>query len=91
VTGKVFGAYLLVALLHTLWDSMRGLAFVLTTLLTASPALRIALMEGVPLPPTIKEVRTFLTIEVGGLVVISLCGLLMLWRLWRAPDRRPAQ
>ena len=91
LTRKVFGAYLVVALLHTLWDAMRGLAFVLTALFTATPAQRIAIMEGVLVPPTIKQVKAFLTIEIGGLVLISLCGLLMLWRLWHTPDRRPAQ
>jgi len=91
LTRRVFGAYLLVALLHTLWDAMRGLAFLLTAVFTATPAQRIAIMEGVLLPPTIKQVKTFLTIEIGGLVLISFCGLLLLWRLWHAPDRTPDQ
>jgi RsiW-degrading membrane proteinase PrsW (M82 family) len=90
-TGKVFGAYLLVALLHTLWDAMRGLAFVLAEVLTATPAQRMALMQGMLLPPTIKQVKTFLAIEAGGLALISLSGLLILWHLWHAPDHRPAQ
>jgi RsiW-degrading membrane proteinase PrsW (M82 family) len=90
-TRKVFGAYLLVSLLHTLWDAMRGLAFVLTEVFTATPAQRMAIMEGILLPPTIKQFKTFVAIEAGGLVLISLTGLLILWRLWHAPDRRPAQ
>jgi len=90
LTGRVVGAYLVVALFHTLWDAMRGVAFVLTAVFTATPAQRIAIMEGVLLPPTIKQVKTFLAIEIGGLVVISLAGLLMLWRLWHARDRGPA-
>jgi protease PrsW len=90
-TRTVFGAYLLVALLHTLWDAMRGLAFVLTEVFTATPAQRMAIMEGMLLPPTIKQIKTFLAIEAGGLALISLTGLLLLWRLWHAPDRTPAQ
>jgi RsiW-degrading membrane proteinase PrsW (M82 family) len=90
-TRKVFGAYLLVALLHTLWDAMRGLAFVLTAVFTATAAQRMAIMEGMLLPPTIKQVKIFLAIEVGGLALISLIGLLLLWRLWHAADPRPTQ
>jgi RsiW-degrading membrane proteinase PrsW (M82 family) len=91
VTRKAFAAYLLVSLLHTLWDSMRGVASVLTAVLTATPAQRIAMLEGEALPPTIKQAEVFLAIEIGGLVLISLVGLLVLWRLWHTPDRRPAQ
>jgi len=91
VTRKVFGTYLLVALLHTLWDAMRGIAFVLTAVFTATPAQQIAIMEGVLLPPTIKQVKVFLAIEAGGLALISLCGLLMLWHLWHTRDRTPEQ
>ena len=90
LTRRVFNAYLFVAVLHTLWDAMRGLAFVLTAVFTATLAQRIAVREGMPLPPTIKQVEIFLAIEIGGLVLISLCGLLMLWRLWHVPDRGPA-
>ena len=86
LTRKAFGAYLLVALLHTLWDAMRGLASVLTAVVTATPAQRIAIFEGDALPPTMKQAEIFLAIEVGGLVLISLVGLTVLWRLWHTPD-----
>ena len=86
MTRKAFGAYLLVAWLHTLWDAMRGLASVLTAVVTATPAQRIAILEGEALPPTMKQAEIFLVIEVGGLVLISLVGLLVLWRFWHTPD-----
>jgi hypothetical protein len=49
------------------------------------------MLESAALPPTVKQVEIFLAIEIGGLVLISLVGLLMLWRLWHTPDRRPAR
>ena len=82
-TGKVIGVYLLVALLHTLWDAMRGIAFLLTTIFAATPAQRIAITEGVVLPPTISEIKAFLGFEFGGFAVISLIGLLILYGMWR--------
>ncbi|HEX2710680.1 MAG TPA: PrsW family glutamic-type intramembrane protease, partial [Candidatus Acidoferrales bacterium] len=81
LTRGVVGAYLLASLLHALWDSMRGIAFVLTELLTATPDQRIALMEGVVLPPTIKQVEVFLSFEIGGLALISVLGFVALRRL----------
>ena len=83
ITGKVIGAYLLVALLHALYDSMRGIAIVLTALLTATQAQRIALTSGTLPPPTEEQLDVFLVIEWGGTLLFSLVGLLVLWRLWR--------
>lgn len=82
-TWGVAGTYLLVSLLHGLWDAMRGIAFLLTELVTATPTQRIALMEGVVLPPTIQQVKIFLFVEIGGLVLISIAGVAVLWTLWR--------
>lgn len=88
LTVRVVWTYLLVSVLHALWDAMRGIAFVLTTIFTATPAQRLALIEGVSLPPTIKQVQVFLTIEIGGLVLVSLIGLAILWSLWHRAVRR---
>lgn len=82
-TRRVIGVYLLVALLHTLWDAMRGIAFVLTLIFAATRAQRIAIMEGIILPPTITEFKTFLFFEFGGLAVISVIGLVTLRVMWR--------
>ena len=89
ITGRVVGAYLFVALLHALWDAMRGIAFLLTAAFTSTPAQQIALIEGGSLPPTIKQVETFFSLEVGGLVLISIVGLVALWRLWHTQGQAP--
>jgi len=83
VTRKVAGVYLLVALFHTLWDAMRGIAFVLTTLFAATPTQRLAFMRGIILPPTINEFKAFLAFEFGGLAVLGLIGVVILWVMWR--------
>jgi RsiW-degrading membrane proteinase PrsW (M82 family) len=88
-TRRVFGAYLLVALLHTLWDGMRGIAFLVTALLTVTAAQRAALMEGVLVPPTADQVKTVLIVEVGGLALIAVIGLVILWVMWRRAARPP--
>jgi protease PrsW len=41
LTGRLFLVYLAVTVLHGLWDSMRGIAIVLTLLTTNSPALTV--------------------------------------------------
>jgi protease PrsW len=83
LTWGVAGAYLLVSLLHSLWDSMRGIAYVLTIVFTATPAQRLALREGMVIPPTIEQKEIFLSLEIGGLALISIIGLAVWWRLWR--------
>jgi RsiW-degrading membrane proteinase PrsW (M82 family) len=80
---RFIGLFLLVSLLHALWDSMRGLAIVMTLLVTSSPALNV-LMQGGLLPQTTDVVTwIFLTFEFGGIVLISALGLWMLRRAWR--------
>jgi RsiW-degrading membrane proteinase PrsW (M82 family) len=80
---RFVGLFLLVSLLHALWDSMRGLAIVMTLLVTSSPALT-ALMQGGLLPRS-EDVVTwiFLAFEFGGIALISALGLWMLRRAWR--------
>jgi protease PrsW len=80
---RFVGLFLLVSLLHALWDSMRGLAIVMTLLVTSSPALT-ALMQGGLLPRS-EDVVTwiFLAFEFGGVALISALGLWMLRHAWR--------
>jgi RsiW-degrading membrane proteinase PrsW (M82 family) len=80
---RFIGLYLLVSLLHALWDSMRGLAIVLTLIVTSSPALTVLIQTG--LLPQTTDVSTwiFLAFEFGGIAVISGVGLWMLRRAWR--------
>jgi protease PrsW len=83
ITTKVVGAYLLVTLLHVLYNSTRGIAIVLTALLTATQPPRIALTSGTLPPPTDEQLAVFWVVEWGCTLFISLVGLLVLWRLWR--------
>ncbi len=89
ITPGVLGAYLLVSLLHALWDSMRGIALELSTLLTTTPAQRIALIGGYLHPPLPMQTDTFQVIQWGGLAVISIAGYLWLRSIWRSPLRSP--
>src|SRR4030088_2437701 len=90
LTPGVVGAYVLVSLLHGLWDSMRAIALLIATLLTATPVVRPGLGVVLLPPPPEELVSTMTTIEIGGLAVVSVVGLVMLWRLWAAARRAPA-
>jgi RsiW-degrading membrane proteinase PrsW (M82 family) len=101
-TRKVFGAYLLVALLHTLWDSMHGIALFVTTVLTGlTPRQQIGVRLGVPVQPTPAQMQTFVAVQLGGMVVLAIIGIGILVHLWRkrqpfsdlgiAADRAPAR
>ncbi len=87
VTGSVIGAYLLVSLLHGLWDSMRGIALILTALLTATSPQQIAPDYGVLSPPTPEQVSTFVTFQFVGLAIIALISIMWLWRVWHEGGR----
>lgn len=82
ITGGVIAAYLFVAVLHALWDSMRGIASVLTAVLTSTPAQRIALQQGQLAPPTPAQELTFVVVQIAGLIILSIVGLFVLWRRW---------
>jgi protease PrsW len=83
ITGAVIGTYLFVSLLHALWDSMRGIALVLTELFGSTPIQQIAAVYGVLLPPRGGEIVAFTAFNWGGLALISAIGILVLLRLWR--------
>jgi protease PrsW len=90
LTPGVVGTYVLVSLLHGLWDSMRGIALFLAGLLTATPVAMPGAVV-VLLPPRPDQlVATMTTFEIGGLVVVSLVGLAILWRQWRTARPAPA-
>lgn len=89
LTGSVVGAYVLVSLLHGLWDSMRGIALVLATLLTSKPVVRPGLGVIVLPPPPEELVSTFTTIEIAGLVIVALVGLAVLRWLWSSHPPAP--
>jgi hypothetical protein len=62
---------------------MRGLAIVMTLIVTSSPALTVLIQTG--LLPQTTDVTTwiFLAFEFGGIAVVSVIGLWMLRRAWR--------
>ena len=78
LTWKFVGAYLLVSLLHGLWDSMRGIAILLTLLLTSGPLALNPFPRATDVAPAL-----FLVFELGGMAVVSAVGLFMLRRSWR--------
>ncbi len=84
VTGQVVAAYLSVAVLHALWDSMRAIAIVITAVLTETPSQRTAIALGERVLPTKAQVFTFAFVELAGLALISIVGFLWLWLTWRS-------
>jgi protease PrsW len=86
---RFIGLFLVVSLLHALWDSMRGLAILMTLLVTSSPALTVFIQGGLMPRSTSTDVITwiFLAFEFGGMAVVSAVGLWMLRRAWRHAGR----
>jgi protease PrsW len=91
MTPGVIGAYVLVSLLHGLWDSMRGIALFIATLLTATPVIAPGVGTVLMTPPPEQLVITMTVIELGGLAVVSVVGLVLLWRLWSNTPDVPAE
>ena len=93
VTGGVIGAYLLVSILHGLWDSMRGIALILTGLLTLASGQSLGMQSGAPAASD-QQIVLFNLINLGGIVLVSAIGigsLLVISRRWdRHTPRAPA-
>jgi RsiW-degrading membrane proteinase PrsW (M82 family) len=77
------GLFLAVALLHALWDSTRGIAIILTLIVTSSPALTDLMRAGILPRSTSVITWIFVAFEYGGLALVSGVGLAMLRRSWR--------
>ncbi|MDA3648736.1 PrsW family intramembrane metalloprotease [Saccharopolyspora indica] len=91
LTGGVVLAYLGVAVLHALWDSMRGIALVLVVVLTETRGQRAALELGYVPRPTDQQAHLFTVFNGAGLIIVSVLGLLWLAALRnRLPDPEPA-
>jgi hypothetical protein len=94
LTGVLVGWYLVVALLHTLWDASGPMAVWLTLLLTATQAQWALIQLGRVPQPT--QAQTFTMINGGLLLVDALLGVAVLhgrWRqalAWSTPSRPPA-
>jgi len=77
---RFIGLFFAVALLHALWDSMRGIAILLTLVVTSSTGL----IQSGSIPRAAAVVPwIFLLFEFGGIGVISAVGLWMLRQTWK--------
>jgi RsiW-degrading membrane proteinase PrsW (M82 family) len=88
-SGALLGWYLLVAVLHGLWDAAQPIAVWLTLLLTATPVQWQLLRIG-QLPVTQAQVHLFTVLYWALLILDALIGLLVLRGRWRnatTPDR----
>ncbi|KQX53666.1 hypothetical protein ASE09_06205 [Streptomyces sp. Root66D1] len=82
-TWPVIGTYLGVAVLHALWDSMHGIALWLVLQLTTTSLDRSLFAQGYLPQPTDQQQHLFTLFSVGGLVLVTLAGLLWLRSLAR--------
>jgi RsiW-degrading membrane proteinase PrsW (M82 family) len=83
LSGALVGWYLLVALLHTLWDASRGIAVLLTLLLTGTQVQWLLIRMGRMVQPTEAQVHTFTVISWGLLLLDALLGVAVLRGRWR--------
>jgi RsiW-degrading membrane proteinase PrsW (M82 family) len=83
VTGPVVGWYLVVALLHGLWDASRGIAVWLTLLLTATPVQWLLIQQGRFPRPTGEQVQVFTVTNWVLLALDAMLGLAILRSHWR--------
>jgi RsiW-degrading membrane proteinase PrsW (M82 family) len=83
LTGGLVGWYLLVALLHSLWDASRGIAVWLTLLLTATQVQWLLIQMGRVPQPTQAQVHLFTTLTWGLLLLDVLLGVAVLRGRWR--------
>jgi RsiW-degrading membrane proteinase PrsW (M82 family) len=83
-TPAVVLTYLWVSVLHALWDSTHNIAVVLTYLLTGTQWQLHLLTLGYIPSPTPDQVRLFSVLSIAGLAVVSVLGLITLWRCWRS-------
>jgi len=88
ITIRLALAYLGVALLHGLWDSMHDLARILTLLLTTGENY-VSTPNGWLVSPTSAQVHLFPVLEYTGLALVSLIGIGWLMILWRRSRRSP--
>jgi RsiW-degrading membrane proteinase PrsW (M82 family) len=89
ITGRVVTAYIGVSLLHGLWDSMNGIAIVLTVLLTGQQWQIVTPESGRVPQITPEQADVFTALSLGGLALVSLLGLLVLWHVLRSARLHP--
>jgi RsiW-degrading membrane proteinase PrsW (M82 family) len=93
LSWAVLGWYLLVALLHGLWDASQGIAVWLTLLLTGTPVQWLLIQLGRAPTVTPAQVHLYTVFDWTLLGIDALIGLLVLrsrWRTATAAERLPA-
>ena len=90
LSRAVVGSYLLVALLHGLWDASRSVAVWLTLVLTGTRVQWLLIRLGHAPDVTPAQVHLFTALTWGLLALDVLFGLLVLHRRWRRATT-PAQ
>jgi RsiW-degrading membrane proteinase PrsW (M82 family) len=83
LSGALVGWYLVVALLHALWDASRGVAVWLTLVLTATQVQWTLIQQGRVPQPTQAQVHLFTTLNWALLLLDALLGLALLRGRWR--------
>jgi protease PrsW len=83
LSGGLVGWYVVVSLLHGLWDASRGIAVWLTLLLTATQVQWSLIQMGRVPEPTQAQVHAFTVISWGLLLVDALLGVAVLRGRWR--------
>ena len=83
LTGALVGWYLVVALLHALWDASRPIAVWLTLLFTGTQVQWLLIRMGRVPQPTQAQVHTFTSLTWGLLVLDALLGVAVLRGRWR--------
>lgn len=83
LTRWVVLAYLGVSLLHALWDAMRGLAVLVTVLVTGTPVRTVETARGAVFAMTAQQAQVYAEAELAGYAAISLIGVVWLVVQWR--------
>jgi RsiW-degrading membrane proteinase PrsW (M82 family) len=91
LSRAVLGWYVVVALLHALWDASRGIAVWLTLVLTGTRVQWLLIQLGRAPEVTPAQVHLFTILSWALLALDGLLGVLVLHRRWRratSPERR---
>jgi protease PrsW len=83
LSGALVGWYLLVVLLHSLWDASRPIAVWLTLLFTGTQVQWLLIRMGRVPQPTQAQVHTFTSLTWGLLLLDALLGVAVLRGRWR--------
>ena len=88
--GSLVGWYLLIVLLHALWDASSTVAYWLTLLLTGTPTQWTLIREGKALAATQTQVHLYTAVNWALLLLVAAVGATILVVRWRrATEVRP--